>query len=413
MVNLPPSLDELNEFARLAFVHEMHSLAAQILDYVLEPPELVEKIDIAVQVIEAEWNEVRDRFQDTAYQRPDSKHVTDLILRCAELYLDRGMWFDLCHANLRIREKNIECSREEIKGIFHSTGLTDRFAISSPIIELTLTRLEMMAFFNEADDGTNDHMLYEIDPLSSYHLTSVKPLLSAVELMNRAEVPEHDLDALMISDEDYLEKREEFTWSVYRDLRFPGSVFCSVYFIILAALTLNELVHSSREFPIPEALFLGYSGAMLLVELFSFRICLIACCRPNTTIPCIYPGVDYYIVQLMAELIGTVGVTISIPCDKFESSVMIMGFCLHQIVSLLAALLCIPCFFKSHARVERKFTWIRASFFNSPAWRLVQAIYFLLFTPGLYVMQMLIAYRIRNRPEVSAIAAPPTFLETI
>jgi hypothetical protein len=413
MVNLPPSLEELSEFAQLAFVHEMHSLAAQILGSVLEPQELVDKIDIAVQVIEAERGEMCERFQDTPYQRPDSKHVTELILRCAELYLDRGTWFEICHGNLRIREKNIECLCDEIKGIFHSTGLTDRFPISSPIIELTLTRLEMMTFFKESDTRASTHTLFEVDPLSSYRITGLQPALSDAELMNQAEIPEHELDALMISDEEYLQKREEFTWAVYRDFRCPSSIFCAIYLCILSALALNALIHSTREYPVAEALFVGYCMSMLIVELVSFRMCFIACLRPKVTIRFLYPGIEYSVIQLMAAIIGTLGIAISIPCDKFQCTPMIMAFCLHHIVSLLAGLLCIPCFFRSHARVEREFTWIRVEFFNSCAWKLVKVIYFLLFTPGVYVVQMLIAYRLRNRPAILKIAVPPAFVETV
>jgi len=414
-VNLPPSLDELNDYGKYAVLTEMHTVASQIATWIRghDQSPLVERVELGVDLIEAELTEMRDRCQNRPFVRPDSDHVVRLIVRCAELYLDRGTWFDLCHADLRLREKHSEYSRADIQGVFHETELTHLYPIESPIIELTFTRYDMMKFFQDQEDQIlTGSSMYELDPTSSYKVVENRPTPSQAEMMNQAEFPDGEFDTMLMGDEEYLEKREEFIWVIYRNFRCPASIFCVIYFLIVTALSINEVVHANRRYPVPETLFTGYALGMLVVELASCRICLIACWRPKSTIPFIYPGLEYAMIQFLAAIIGPVIIAISIPADKARCGMLMVGLTVHHIGSLLASALCAPCFFRTHARVERQFRWIRIEFFRSCWWFVVRVVFFILMTPGVYGVQMMIIYRLRNKTSVAKEAEQPALLET-
>ena len=401
MVDLPPSLDELNEYGRFSFLNEMHTMAAQIAAYVSDQPELQEKIKAALEAIEEERGSMRDMFE-TGYQRPHSKQVVSLILRCAELYLDYGLWYDLCHAELRLREKHLDDYVDEIRTVFHDTELTDRYSISSPIIELTLTRLEMMAFFNQKQEDIFIGVKpLTLDPLSHFEL-KVDEGVNEATTMNNADIPDdiRSPDDLMCDDDTYLLKREEFTWHVYRQFRPVGSLFCLIYYFVTFVVAVTEMGGYGNRYPVGPTMAVGFSLVMCLFEIASVRMCFIACARPKQKINCLYPGIELYFVQAVAAWIGGIAVVIGICADKFTASLGVIVLAFHQLAALILAFCFLPCFFTWHKRAERSFKWVRIKFFESCAWIVVMLVFCVFLTPGIYEVQMMIAYNLRNKPTV-------------
>jgi hypothetical protein len=92
---------ELNDYGRFSFVHEMQTMAVQIFPWIAEISSLAPRAKVALQLLEGELHELKSSFS-APYQRPPSEHSVALLLRCAELYLDVGIWFDLCHGETRM-----------------------------------------------------------------------------------------------------------------------------------------------------------------------------------------------------------------------------------------------------------------------------------------------------------------------
>jgi hypothetical protein len=145
MVELPPAVTDLNEYARFAFLNEMHALAFGIMS---GDSTVCNNLRIAMSVIDAERNSMKSLFTGP-YERPSSSQCVALLLRCAELYLEHGTWFELSHAELRLIESGQEQLAPTIRPIFAQTNETDKCLIQSPIIELILTRIELMHFFED------------------------------------------------------------------------------------------------------------------------------------------------------------------------------------------------------------------------------------------------------------------------
>jgi hypothetical protein len=404
MVDLPPSLEDLNDYARFSFVHEMHTMAAQVAPWIGDNSSLSGRIKIALVLLEEELHELQHAFA-TPYVRPPSEHSVALILRCAELYLDVGTWFTICHGDTRLRGKDTDASKDEIRTVFHDAEVTNRFVIQSPIIELTLTRFELMSFFKTQNElFATEPTLYEIDPGNDYHLTGVSPFPCEASLMNSAEfnTEEREIESVLLSDEEYLQKREEVAWAVYRDFRWLGSIFCVLYFFIFTVIAFDELINSGREYPLAAAVATGYCLLMLLAEIGSIRICHIACLRPQNTIPFFYPGIEFYLIQYAAVWIGAIIVLIAVFADFDKAGTGLILFAFHQIIAIIAPLFCCLCFFRKHKRVDREFRWIRTGFFDSAAWIVVKVIFLVFLTPGVYGIQMLLANNLRNHAKVSS-----------
>ena len=115
MVDLPPPIDELNEYGRFAFLNEMFSMASFIMNHISDQ-EKNSYLKFALSAIEAERTNLRDLFKNP-YQRPEAENVLALILRCAELYLQEGQWYNLCNAELQLIEK--DKIKIKVKGYDH------------------------------------------------------------------------------------------------------------------------------------------------------------------------------------------------------------------------------------------------------------------------------------------------------
>lgn len=407
MVDLPPSIDELNEYGKFSYLNEMHTMASKMTQCFTDNATLSKLLKLAVDCIEDERGSMRELFNGE-YQRPQSKKATALVLRCSELYLDLGFWFQLTHADLRLREKG-ECDEviEAVKTCFHETNLTDRYSISSPIIELTLTRLEMMTFFEARQKEIYKGIaIMPEDPLSNFVVKTPDPPDEA-ELMNSSQIPDEPVtENSLLIDEDYLETREIYAWSAYKSFRALGSLFCLLWYIIFSAVSIQAITIEHRPFPAVSIFSSGFGLAMLCAEIASLRVCLIACFRPGSTIPCIYPGVDFYYIQYIATWIAAVAIVLSLFIDKTSASMGVNVLVIQMLISVIVPLLFIPCFFKKFKRVDRKFTWARSGFFTSKWWMVVKIVFCIIFTPGIHGVQVLIASTLRNKAKTTNSTEP-------
>ena len=351
----------------------------------------------AVDIIESERTNLRELFKGP-YCRSDNKNVVKLVLRCAELYLEKGFWYDLCHAEIRLVEAGLSDLLDQIRDCFHESGLTNRYYIKSPMIDLTLARLDMMQFFEEKQaelfkglDEPNP------DPLSQFTINE-PIILSDADRFNKAKIPDYleHPDQLVVQDERYLSVREDVVWTSLNDLRFIGSLFSIVWDVVFVAISINDLRKSQEEYPYVLMLSSGYGLSMLFFELLSCRIFLISCCRPSTHIDCIYPGIDLYFIQYIASIIA--GVILLIPMfisKKFTSANSIL--IIQHFVSLFVPFFVSCCLFRWHQRVDRKFKWINLEFRNSCWWLIVRIIICVLFTPSVNGVQALICLALRTK----------------
>lgn len=400
MVDLPPSIDELNEYGKFSFLNEMHTMASQISAYI-QDPSLQVLIKAAIESIEAERTAMRDYFTGQ-YQRPQSKQVVQLILRCSELYLDYGLWYDLCNAEVRLIENGNEDLLDNIKNCFHDSELTSRYCISSPIIELTLTRLQMMQFF---DDKQRD--IYKgpdptaRDPLSHFEL-ALDDRPSEAQLLNSASIPDDFInpDTVIISDEDYLETRERYVWAVFKSFRFWGCLLSAVYYLIFCVVAIQGVTVEYTQMPWASALASGYGACMFVVEICSGRLFQIACWAPKSTIGCLYPGIEFYFVEYVASIIAAIILILCIILDKMANAPGVNVLIIHHFISVIVPFFFIPVFFKRYQRAERSFKWVRIKFFKSCWWTIVRIIFCVLLQPGINGVQTIIANSLRNKPKL-------------
>ena len=386
MVDLPPSIDELNEYGKFAYLNEMHTMASKMAQCFTDNATLSKLLKLAIDCIEDERGSMRELFDGT-YQRPQSKKAVALVLRCSELYLDLGFWFQLTHADLRLKEKGESDEVIElVKTCFHETNLTDRYLIQSPIIELTLTRLEMMTFFE-----TRQKEIYKgisimpDDPLSNFVVKTPDPLDEA-ELMNASKMPDDPIlpTSFLVSDEEYLVTREEYAWAAYSSFRPLGSLFCLLWYIIFSAVSIQAVTVEYKPFPAVSVFCSGFGLAMLCAEIASLRVCLIACFRPKSTIAFIYPGIDFYYIQYFATCIAAVAIVLTFFIQRTSVSMGVNVMAVQMLISVIVPFCFIPCFWNKLKRVERKFTWARAGFFTSKWWMVVKIVFCIIFTPGIH-----------------------------
>lgn len=406
MVDLPPTVSDLNEYARFAFVNEMCTIGTQISILVSEDRQISSLIAVALQVMEAERASMRDLFKGP-YERPPSQQCVALLLRCAELYLEYGHWIDITHADVRIRELGYANELDQIRNAFHKSEMTDRYSIASAIIELTITRLEMMKFFemkqNELYKGFSSDTY---DPHCAIEIPA-EDVYNEAENYSSSIIPD-DFDSpdnLFVTDKEYLYLREQCAWAAFRDFQILGSVFVIIWYVIFAGFSIASILKTSKIYPVTEILAVGYSVPMLIAEIVSCRICLVSCIRPKES-NCLYPGYELYYIQYTASWIGGIILIASIflngQCQELGATVLI----LQHAISVIVPLFFRCCFFTWHQRVERKFKWIRVGFFRSCWWKFVQALFCLLFTPGILGVQTIIAGALRNSPRVKSARRP-------
>jgi hypothetical protein len=108
-----------------------------------------------------------------------------------------------------------------------------------------------------------------------------------------------------------------------------------------------------------------------------------------------------YAVQFFAACIGSIVILISLPADGFQAGVGLTFFGIQHVVAMIAPICCYPCFFTTHVRVDRVFKWVRTKFFASIAWLIVKIIFLIFLTPGVYGIQVMIAYHLKGRASIA------------
>jgi hypothetical protein len=262
----------------------------------------------------------------------------------------------------------------------------------------------MISFFQKVNlELISDAPMSAVDPLSHFQLGGIGDLEPACALMNTAEVPQEgdELKSLSVCDTEYLRRRERFAWAYYRELRPLGSVFSLLYYAVFAVVAIVDLVESESSIPVVASIATGFTTFMFASEVVSLRICQIRSCRPTEPIPYLYPGVEFYFIQYVAVWIGSISLVIAIVLEEFDCGIGVIGLTGQQILALLAPWVCYPCLIKRHRRGDRFFRWVRAGFFNSCWWVLVRVVFFILLTPGIYAIQIIIAGDIRNTAAVA------------
>ena len=409
MVELPPAVDELNEFGRFAFLNEMHTMASQIMVYVKGDEKLSEQVKLAIDAIEGERKHLRESFTD-GYSRPDSKTVVALIMRCAELYLQTGIWYDMSRAQIRLAGK-VDPDSEllvDLKECFASPDLTERYVISSPIIELTLTRIEMIKFFEaEQYETYKGPEPGEHDPLSQYTMPYDQSD-DEVQRFNNSTIQEqyHDLDNFVCDDNEYLEARENSVWAILRSLRTAGSVATIIYYLIFFTISIYDATVTYVPISASVGACIGTALFNLLFELVSLRSCMPACCKPQKEIEILYPGLDNYIVQYIGNWAATIFMAITIWIDWDIIKIEMIVIICHHCVALIWPIITQCLFFKYNQRVERKFKWIRVSFFDSCWWTFYKVISCILFTPSVSGIHTILYSLLKNKPSVTKMKEP-------
>lgn len=406
MVDLPPSTEELNEYGKYAFLNEMLSIANDILSFVHNDHVYYSLVKKAISFIDQERANMKEMFSEP-YQRPEEKNISALILRCSELYLSNGSWFDLSRAEVRVVESQ-DCKDinvEDLRDCFSDPSMTERLVIRNiPIIELTLARIDMMQYFKTKQEETFTGLNQaNMDYTNKFKLPEM-PYESEIDKFNNTNISEDfsDPDDLVIGDIEYLELREKTVWSVLSDLRFFGSLGCSVYFLVFFILNLVVILQAITPVHVTVLVGAGYCLLNLLIELFSLRACLIWCCKPKEAVGCIYPGFTLYVFQYCSTFVFCIAMLVSF--FVFETSptpLYILYVTIHCLVSLIWPL-CTKCFlFQWHHRVERKFLWIRIRFFRGCSWKLYSILSIILLSPSVYGIQLLLVSALVDKPRLT------------
>jgi hypothetical protein len=303
---------------------------------------------------------------------------------------------------MRLIEGGYERFLHEIRNVFNISGQTDQYIIESPVIELTITRFELMRQFEE-----KQKRLYIDFPTSVCDRFShiQVPNLAVMDVSQKfvtASIPAgfESVGEYVSTDEEYLVTREMCVWCVFRSLYAIGSVFVILWFAAFSVVVMIRLLDETMpERPWTLSMAIGYGITMLLVELLSFRVCLAKCCQPEKATVC-YPGYLVYSVQYICACLASVAMIISALAEKMVVVEAVPILIAQHGLAMIVPILFQPCFFRWEQRVDRKFKWIRISFFRSWCWPFVQVIFCLLFTPGILGVQTLLAAALRNRPRV-------------
>jgi hypothetical protein len=285
--------------------------------------------------------------------------------------------------------------------VFHDADVGDRYSITSPIIQLTLTRLEMMTYFREKqEDLIARTQPIAMDPLSDFHVVGVDPVDEADVMLN-ASLPGSITgpDSIALGDDDYLHYRENVAWANFRALRFIGSIFSLLYYGIMAIVAIVELSNVERQLPVVECFSCGLTLFMVISEIISLRVCHVGSCRPNE-IPYLYPGIEFYFLQYIAVCFGEILLFLAMLGDKVQCSPGSIFLAFHQLIALAAPWVLLPLAVERHRRGDRVFKWLRMSFFQGVIWLIVRVLFFVFLTPGIYGIQVIIAYNLRNKPAV-------------
>ena len=408
MVDLPPPIDELNEYGRFAFLNEMFSMASFIMNHISDQ-EKNSYLKFALSAIEAERTNLRDLFKNP-YQRPEAENVLALILRCAELYLQEGQWYNLCNAELQLIEKDkIKIKNVEgIKYCFQNTEFANRYVLELPIIELTFARYHMINYFEKMqEENYKGPDPDEHDPLSTVEIP-IKEMPNDAELYNTSEFIDsfNPADSLFTDDDEYLKIREQYVWAAFRSFQVVGSLFTLIWYALFVIFGVLALVHENtvsmdEKAMVTSSISTGYGILMIVCELLSLRLCFCASCRPKEHIDCIYPGITMYFIQYGASWIASVLMMLSLFLYSRSSSNAINVMILQHTLAVIVPIFFNICFFKWHKRVDRKFKWIRVGFFKSCSWIAVQIIFCLILTPGIHGIQFIISTGLKNVPKIS------------
>jgi hypothetical protein len=400
MVDLPPSVDELDEFGKFAFVSEMHVMATQILSRVTDDAPLSSHLKTAIEIIESELHSMRNVL-GVDYEPPESSRVASLILRCVELYLEHGLWFDLCHGEMRLHKTHNEDSMDQIRNVFREAEIGDRYLMSSSMIDLTLSRVEMMTFFHDRLEAlTSTVYHFVVDPDSHYTISVESAETPADRLVHAAVSDSFDgPNSTILCDDDYLTQRENIAWVYYRNLRLVGSIACLIYYLLFSAVAFFHLITAERKIVIAESVAVGLGVFVVISEIASLRICHSGPCPPKAS-GILYPGVQFYLVQYLAASLGAVILIVAIGLDGSKCGLGVIVLGAHHALALIVPWCLWSCFVEKHRRGDRVFNWLRLSFFRSSKWLAVRIVFCVLLTPGVYGVQMIIAYGLRNRPSV-------------
>ncbi|OHT08345.1 hypothetical protein TRFO_04983 [Tritrichomonas foetus] len=406
MVDLPPPVEELNEYGKFAFLNEMYTMASYILANNSDQNQNT-FIKFALEAIESERTNLRDIFNQP-YQRPQEKTVVALLMRCAELYLQEGQWFNISNVELQLVDKGNEPFMDKIRYSFKNNDYSDRFVLEEPIIKLTFARFKMMTYFEEMQHATYTGPDPDAhDPLSTF-IIPAKPIPTDAELYNQSVFIKgfDSPDDLFLTDDEYLQMREEYVWAAFRGFQVVGSFFTLAYFVVMVLFGIKALIRENHVVMNEKAMFttslaVGYGILMLLLELLSFRLCFFACCRPKCHMCCIYPGIAMYFIQYGASWVASALMMCSLFLYSRSSSDIINILILQHTLATILPIFFTPCIFKWNRRVERKFKWVRIGFFRSCWWVFVQIIFCLLFTPGIHGIQFIISTGLKNHPKVS------------
>ena len=403
MVELPPAVDELNEFGKFAFLNEMHTMASQIMVYVKADERLSTQVKLAVDAIEGERKHLREMFTD-GYSRPDSKAVVALIMRCAELYLQTGIWYDMSRAQIRLSGKVEEGDDilSDLKECFASPDLTERYVISSPIIDLTITRIDMMSFFE-----TEQYETYkgpepgEHDPLAKISIPfDVSD--DEVERYNKSQFDSqfNNIDDLLIDDNEYLEARENQAWAILKNLRCVGSLATIIYYAIFFCIAVYDATIAPGPIIVAIPACFGTAIFNFIFEAVSFRTCF-SCCTPSKEIELLYPGLNLYVVQYIGNWAAAIFMCITILIDSDNITTELIVIILHHTIALIFPIVTQCFFFKKNQRVERKFKWIRYGFFGSSWWTFYKVLSCIFFTPSVSGVQTILYSALKNKPSIT------------
>ena len=108
-----------------------------------------------------------------------------------------------------------------------------------------------------------------------------------------------------------------------------------------------------------------------------------------------------YFIQYFASWIAGIIMMLSLFLYHRSSSNVVCIMIMQHMLSIIIPIFFCPCIFKWHKRVDRKFKWVRLSFFQSCWWIFVQVIFCLLFTPGINGIQFIISTALKNSPRIS------------
>lgn len=154
----------------------------------------------------------------------------------------------------------------QLQKVFDREGLTNRYMITGPIIEMTITRLEMMEYFAKKYEATYQPVDTDAhDILLEYDMGDDSSDEEFKYFVKCQYPKDFDPSSMNCDDQDYLMYHNYLVWGTLKRMRVVTSFFTFLYNFIFGVVLMDHLLSLSQVHPF----FLLCHGWLLFIDCFA------------------------------------------------------------------------------------------------------------------------------------------------